>query len=157
MDPMSLPANIHCSIARSLELLGQKWTLLILREALRGRTRFGDFQVSGVPSEALTKRLAALVNDGLLTRHPYQEPGDRTRYEYVLTPAGRHVITVMAALSAWSDEHQPLEGGPSVAYTSISDGRPLHLRFVDDDGVLADPDDVRLASALGRAVPRRVP
>ncbi|WOP19347.1 helix-turn-helix domain-containing protein [Raineyella sp. LH-20] len=151
MDPMGLPVNSRCSIARSLGVLGQKWALLILREALRGRTRFADFHRIGVPTEALSTRLGELVDAGLLERRPYRLDGERTRDEYVLTDAGRDVVLVMGALSAWSDAHQPLEGGPYVAYRRASDGVRVRVRFVDDAGVAVDPSEVVLSRPAERA------
>lgn len=142
MDAMTLPANRSCSIARSLRVLGQKWSLLLLREAFFGRTRYAEFQQIGIPNATLVDRLTALVDAGLMVRSSYREDGERTRDEYRLTDAGRDVIPVLAALSAWGDEYLPLETGPSVIYTSAQDGRRLHLEFVDDDGEVVDRDEV---------------
>ncbi len=101
MDAMSLPANRHCPIARTLAVLGQKWNLLLLREAFLGRTRFAEFQRIGIPNATLGQRLNDLVCAGLLERVTYQEEGERSREEYVLTDAGRDVLPILAALSAW--------------------------------------------------------
>ncbi len=101
MDAMSLPANRHCPIARTLAVLGQKWNLLLLREAFLGRTRFAEFQRIGIPNATLGQRLNDLVCAGLLERVTYQEEGERSREEYVLTDAGRDVLPILAALSEW--------------------------------------------------------
>jgi DNA-binding HxlR family transcriptional regulator len=145
MDAMALPANRSCSIARSLSVLGQKWNFLLLREAFFGRTRYAEFQRIGIPNATLVDRLTSLVDAGLLARSSYREDGERTRDEYRLTEAGRDVMPLLAALSAWGDEHLPLEAGPSVSYTRAGDGRRLHLAFVDDDGVIVDRDAVAVA------------
>lgn len=147
MDALSLPANRYCSVARSLELLGQKWNLLILREAFFGRTRYAEFLRIGIPTATLGQRLESLVEAGLLTRSAYREPGERRRDEYVLTDAGRDAISVLAALGGWGDAHLPLPDGPSIEYRT-SDGSPVRLAFVDADGRVIDPAGV---------VPRRTP
>ena len=98
----------RCSIARSLEVLGQKWSLLIVREAMWGRTRFAEFRARlGVAPDVLTDRLGRLVDAGILERRPYREDGEREREEYVLTDAGRALLPVLAAMSAWGDEYRP--------------------------------------------------
>lgn len=118
MDAMSLPANRHCPIARTLAVLGQKWNLLLLREAFLGRTRFAEFQRIGIPNATLGQRLNDLVGAGLLERVTYQEEGERSREEYVLTDAGRDVLPILASLSEWGPA-PPAGDGP---------GRDLHGR-----------------------------
>ena len=131
----------RCSIARSLEVIGQKWSLLIIREAFRGRTRFADFRaILGIAPDVLTDRLTRLVDAGILERRPYREAGEREREEYVLTDAGRALKPVLAALVAWGDEHRPSGHGPSSVYTV--DGRPVRLAFLDDQGAEHSPDEV---------------
>ena len=77
-----------CAIARSLGVLGERWTFLIVREALWGATRFGEFRDAlGVAPDVLTARLARLVDAGVMEKVPYQEPGSRQRWAYELTPA----------------------------------------------------------------------
>ncbi|MFF4884549.1 winged helix-turn-helix transcriptional regulator [Streptomyces nigra] len=144
MDAMSLPANRHCSIARTLAVLGQKWNLLLLREAFLGRTRFAEFQRIGIPNATLGQRLNDLVDAGLMERVTYQEEGERSREEYVLTEAGRDVLPVLAALSAWGDRHRPQETGQGVVYAAADDERPVHLEFRDERGELVDQDAVTI-------------
>ncbi|MGP3533339.1 winged helix-turn-helix transcriptional regulator [Microbacterium sp. RD1] len=141
MSALDLPANRHCSVARSLELLGQKWNLLLLREAFFGRTRFAQFRRIGIPPATLGARLDALVDAGLMQRRQYRDPGERTREEYLLTDAGRDALSVLAALGSWGDAHRPLPDGPSIEYRT-SDGTRAHLAFVDDDGRVLDRTDV---------------
>lgn len=132
-----------CSIARSLGVLGERWTFLVLREALWGVTRFAQFRERlGIAPDVLTDRLGTLVDYGVLTRRPYQEPGARIREEYLLTPAGRELQVVMGALQQWGDEHLPTAEGPSVVRLHRHTGRPLDIGFVDEDGRKVDMADV---------------
>ena len=134
-------SDVRCSIARSLEVIGQKWSLLIVSEALRGRTRFAEFRGRlGIAPDVLTDRLARLVDAGILERRPYREAGEREREEYVLTDAGRALKPVLAAMIEWGDEYRPSGHGPASIYTA--DGRPVRLAFLDADGVEHDAADV---------------
>ncbi len=132
---MSTAVNDRCSIARSLEILGQKWSLLIVREAFFGRTRFSEFRERlGVAPDVLTDRLARLVDAGILNRRSYREDGARERHEYVLTEAGHGLRPVLAALAEWGDEHRPTGYGPAVRYVETATGNPVHVAFLSSDG-----------------------
>jgi DNA-binding HxlR family transcriptional regulator len=132
---MPTAVNSRCSIARSLEILGQKWSLLIVREALFGRTRFSEFRERlGVAPDVLTDRLARLVDAGILDRRSYRDDGARERHEYVLTEAGLALRPVLAALVEWGDEHRPTGYGPAVRYVETATGDPVHVAFVGSDG-----------------------
>lgn len=118
-----------CSIARTLDLVGEKWSLLVLREVFSGVRRFDDLRRrTGAPRQVLSARLGSLVAAGLLRRHPYREPGQRTRYEYRLTAAGMDLYPVLVALLRWGDRYlvQPT-GGPSVELTHRDCGEPVDL------------------------------
>jgi DNA-binding HxlR family transcriptional regulator len=98
---------MSCPIARSLEKVGEWWSMLILRDANRGMTRFDEFQQSlGIGSNTLSRRLKALVDQGLLERRKYSE--HPLRYQYVLTPVGKDFRPVLRALIAWGNKHAPL-------------------------------------------------
>jgi DNA-binding HxlR family transcriptional regulator len=100
-----------CSIARTLEIVGERWTLLIVRDALLGLRRFDDFQVSlGVARNVLADRLRRLVEHGILERVRYQERPER--FEYRLTERGRELSTVVLALMHWGDRHLAGPAGP---------------------------------------------
>ena len=140
----------RCSIARSLEVVGQKWSLLILREAFWGRTRFAEFRSRlGVAPDVLTDRLGRLVDAGILERRPYREDGEREREEYVLTEAGRALLPVLASMSAWGDVYQPSGFGPAALYADRESGAPLRLAFVDADGVERDLAQVEVIRGPG--------
>jgi DNA-binding HxlR family transcriptional regulator len=139
MEVMETP----CSIARTLEVLGERWTFLVVREALSGKTRFADLRAAlGVAPDVLTNRLNTLVTAGVLERRPYQEEGRRTRHEYHMTPAGKELLVVLGALQQWGDAHRPYPPGPTVVRRSVDD-RPLHVAFVDDEGHEVSLDQVR--------------
>lgn len=96
-------ADMHCSIAQSLEVVGEWWTLLILRDAFLGVRRFDDFvERLGISRNVLTVRLTGLVAAGILESRPYDEA--RGRCDYVLTAKGRALWPVMTALRQWGDE-----------------------------------------------------
>jgi DNA-binding HxlR family transcriptional regulator len=100
-----------CSIARSLEVVGERWTLLILRDALLGLTRFEEFRTSlGIASNVLTARLERLCEEGVLGRRPYRSGHDR--FEYVLTDKGRELGPALIMLMKWGDRHYPERTGP---------------------------------------------
>ena len=101
--------HMPCPIARSLDQVGEWWSILILRDAFRGTTRFDQFQKSlGIAPNMLTRRLTALVESGLLERRLYSEKPPR--HEYVLTTKGRDFRPVLWALLAWGNKHVPPEG-----------------------------------------------
>jgi len=136
-----------CSIARSLGVLGDRWTFLILRDAIEGFTRFQEFQWSlGVATSVLTSRLSALVEHGVLTKVDYQEPGRRRRSEYLLTDAGRELFVVIAGLQQWGDRHLPYEPGASMRRVDERTGEGVRVGFIDEGGAEVPPERVQLRS-----------
>jgi DNA-binding HxlR family transcriptional regulator len=124
-----------CSIERALCVVGERWTFLVLREALSGRTRFAEFRdVLGVAPDVLSDRLAKLVEHGVLIREPYREPGSRTRHAYRITPAGRDLAVVLGALQQWGDQYLPRPAGPTMLRRRRGSDQPLHVGFVGPDG-----------------------
>jgi DNA-binding HxlR family transcriptional regulator len=113
--------EMQCPIARSLERVGEWWSMLILRDAFAGLTRFDEFQKSlDIAPNMLTRRLTALVEEGLLERHLYCEKPPR--YEYRLTECGRDFRPVLLALLAWGNRHFAPEGASVVlvdAHTGV--------------------------------------
>lgn len=121
-------------------MVGEKWTFLVLREVFRGVRRFDDIRaVTGAPRQILSGRLAALVDQGILRRHPYQEPGRRERHEYRLTDKGLDLYPVLLALLAWGDRHVPAPDGPALRAEHRHCGAELtlHLRCADGHDVTA--------------------
>ena len=104
-------ANQDCSVARTLEAVGERWTLLVIRDAFCGLQRFDEFQAStGIARNVLTSRLERLVDHGILEKRSYQDRPPR--YEYLLTDKGRDLWPVIFALMQWGDQHDPLAAGP---------------------------------------------
>jgi DNA-binding HxlR family transcriptional regulator len=106
----SYPGQV-CSIARALEVVGERWTLLILRDSVLGLERFEEFHASlGIASNVLTARLKLLCDEGLMERVPDEER--RGRPKYVLTDKGREVAPALVILMKWGDRHYPTPEGP---------------------------------------------
>ncbi len=121
--------NMHCPIARSLERVGEWWSILILRDAFYGLRRFDEFQKNlGVAPNILTRRLNALVEAGLLERRRYSEHPPRD--EYVLTERGRDFRPVLLALLAWGNRHFAPEG-VSVQLANARTGAAVEPVLVD--------------------------
>jgi DNA-binding HxlR family transcriptional regulator len=121
--------NMQCPIARSLERVGEWWSILILRDAFQGMTRFDQFQKSlGIAPNMLTRRLNSLVESELLERRRYSERPPRD--EYVLTPRGRDFRPVMWALIAWGNKHFAPEG-ESVVIVDAETGIPAEPILID--------------------------
>src|SRR6202023_2500626 len=121
--------SMPCPIARSLERVGEWWSILILRDALHGTTRFDEFQKSlGIAPNMLTRRLNALVEAGLLERRRYSERPPRD--EYLLTERGRDFRPVLWSLLAWGNKHFAPEGA-SVLLVDSETGLPADPVLVD--------------------------
>ena len=106
-----------CSIARTLAVVGDRWTLLVLRDVANGVRRFDELASHlGIARNILSGRLAALTQAGLVERSAYREPGERERHEYRLSGPGRELIPILLAIMAWGDRNLAgPEGPPSVA------------------------------------------
>ena len=124
-----------CSIERSLGVLGERWTFLILREAFMGATKFAEFRERlGIAPDVLSDRLSTLVEYGVMEREPYQEPGARQRFAYRLTLAGTELRVVLHALQQWGDKYLPRPEGPSMLRRIRGTDVPVHVGYVDDHG-----------------------
>ncbi len=136
--------NAECPIARSLDAIGDWWSLLIIRDALLGIRRFSEFQKSiGLAKNILTVRLRALVDRGILKTAP---ASDGSAYqEYVLTPKGRGVFPVLVALRQWSEEFSGSADGFSTLLVDREKGRPVRkLELHARDGRLLGAADTML-------------
>jgi len=127
-----------CPMALASEILGDKWTLLILREAFYGVQRYDDMRADlGAPRSMLTDRLSKLVRLGVMERRPYQEPGARTRYAYGLTESGRALALTLLAITQWGEEYVLKRPAP-VEIIDRKTGKPLRVDIVDEKGKPAD-------------------
>jgi DNA-binding HxlR family transcriptional regulator len=130
--------SANCPVSRALEIIGEKWTLLVLRDAYYGVRRFQDFQQHlGVPRPVLSQRLTKLVDEGVLRRVPYQEPGSRPRHEYRLTQKGRDLFPIIVALMEWGDRYETGPEGPVTVLTHRDCGAQVHLEMRCDEGHVA--------------------
>jgi DNA-binding HxlR family transcriptional regulator len=130
-----------CSIARSLELIGERWTILIIRDAFLGVRRFDDFQRSlGVARNVLQGRLERLVDNEILERVRYQERPER--FEYRLTEKGLDLWPVVVSLLSWGDRHLAPEGPPVLIEHRGCGGRVNDRRICESCGALVGPRDV---------------
>lgn len=131
LDGMRRSSFAHwpCSVARTLDLLGDWWTPLVLREAFYGIRRFDEFQGGlGIARNTLADRLRRLVDEGLLEKVAYQS--EPTRYDYLLTAKGRDFFPVLVALSRWGDRWLAEEAGPPVVYHHERCGHDTHGEVV---------------------------
>lgn len=140
----------RCQVVRTLDIVGEKWALLIVRDALRGRTRFSEFRESlGAPTDILAARLVSLVESGILEKRAYRESGSRERSSYHLTEAGRGLQIVIAAILEWNDRFDPALTGPGSMVVDPADGTALRLVFCGPDERLVTPDDVAIVPGAG--------
>jgi DNA-binding HxlR family transcriptional regulator len=131
-------------MALAAEIIGDKWTLLILREAFYGVQRYDDMlQDTGAPRSMLTDRLNRLVNAGILRRHPYQEKGNRVRQAYKLTQMGASLAHTMMALTQWGETYVAKKDAP-VGLIERRTGQPLRVEFVGTDGQTVQREDAAL-------------
>jgi DNA-binding HxlR family transcriptional regulator len=134
----------NCPIGRAMEILGERWTFLVLREVFNGIRRYDDMRTrTNIPRQVLANRLATLVEHGILRRVPYQEPGARQRHEYRLTEKGFDLYPVLVALRDWGDR-----------YLADADGSPLELQHRDCGASVHV--ELRCARGHGVTSPRQV-
>ncbi len=142
-------ADMDCSVAQCLEVVGEWWTMLIIRDAFLGVTRFEDFQRRlGISRNILQQRLTRLVDSGVLTRVPYSEHPPRV--DYRLTDRGRDLWPVLAAMRQWGDAHAAPAGPPvEVTHKACGSSEPLVL-VCPDCGEPVGPRDVTARAGTGR-------
>ena len=131
-----------CPVARSLDIIGDWWSLLIVRDALRGLKRFGEFQKSlGIAKNMLASRLKQLVEEGILVLQPASDGS--AWQEYVLTEKGRALQTVLVALSQWGNDFLFADHEFGSVLVDAQNRQPLRrLTLVADDGRELSPEDV---------------
>lgn len=137
-------SSAPCPVARTVDLIGDRWSLLIVRDAFDGMRRFSDFQRSlGVARNILTDRLYRLVEAGILAR---EDAPDGSAYQhYVLTPQGQSLFPVVVALRQWGKQHLFAAGEPHSQLIDRRTGKPLlPLRVQGKDGMAVSPEDTEV-------------
>jgi DNA-binding HxlR family transcriptional regulator len=141
-------AGQNCSIARTLELVGERWTMLVLREAFLGRRRFDEYaERLGIARNVLSARLAHLVEEGVLERVRYQERPER--FEYRLTAKGLDLWPVLFALLHYGDRHYAPDGPPMVLTHRGCGGELTDRRVCRRCGAELERGDVEARSGPG--------
>ncbi len=140
--------STRCSVARAAGVVGDAWTVLVLRDLFNGIRRFDDLTAHlGIARNVLTRRLGTLVAEGIVVKVPYRDPGSRERHEYRLTEAGKDLRPIILAMLAWGDVHRADGFGPPMRVEHADCGSPVHIELRCDEG---HPIDARTRL---RAVP----
>jgi DNA-binding HxlR family transcriptional regulator len=140
------PVGSYCPIERTLGVLSTRSAMLVLREAFYGATRFEEFAARADLTDATTSaRLRELVHAGILTKQPYQEPGQRSRHEYVLTEAGRDLMPALFALLQWGNRHDPPPYPPDMHHDGC--GEPVTIEARCGAGHAVDADSIVVTAA----------
>lgn len=135
MRPYTAYDSDTCSIARTLALVGDRWTLLVLRDVANGVRRFDELADHlGVARNVLSRRLAGLVEAGLVQRTAYREPGARERHEYRLSGPGRELMPILVAFMAWGDRHLAGPEGPPAVVRHDGCGAPIQIELTCAEG-----------------------
>lgn len=143
-------AGQNCSIARALEILGERWTLLVIRDVFLGLRRFDQIHDDlGIARNVLATRLARLVDEGILEQVRYSEAPDR--YEYRLTDKGRELNIALGALRQWGDKF--LSAKPPRVMVHKSSRKPVIAAYVEDGTRVLRPDEIELVPGPGFTPP----
>ena len=134
--------HMNCSLAQTLNIIGERWTLLILRDAFFGAKRFSQFERSlGIAKNILSARLAMLVEEGILER---RESATGAHTEYVLTEQGLDLQPVLLAMTHWGDKHRPGASGDRLVFVERQTSRRIRPMSVNsEDGRILQPRDIR--------------
>lgn len=133
-----------CGLVQAATLLGDKWVLLILREAFYGVVRFDDIRNEiGIPRAVLTNRLKRMVDAQVLKKHAYREPGSRTRYAYVLDEAGRQLLKVMMTTMQWGDRYLR-KSESAIELKETKSGSEVSVKLVNQKGNEVALEDVTI-------------
>ncbi len=140
----------NCSIARTLQVVGERWTLLILRELWYGSSRFSEIEhVLGCPRNLLATRLRMLLEQGIVATVDYQEPGARTRRRYVVTPKGADLVPAVLAMMSWGDRYYADPEGPPVKVTHRDCGTQIEVELRCSAGHHVEAADLHLTPGPG--------
>ena len=140
--------QVDCSIARTMEVVGDRWTLLVVRNALVGMARFEDFQRSlGIAPNVLTDRLARLAEEGIVERRQYcTRPA---RYKYAVTDKGRQLWPLLAAMVTWGDRYYAPHGAPRRLLHLACGGSVVEQLTCHDCHTVVPPEEISTAPGPG--------
>lgn len=125
----------NCTVGRAMAVLGERWAVIVVREVFNGVRRFDDMRTrTAIPRQVLTDRLRLLVDEGVLSKVPYQVPGQRPRHEYRLTQKGLDLYPVLVAIADWGNRYLADPEGPPVQFVHRDCGAEVHQRFHCADG-----------------------
>jgi DNA-binding HxlR family transcriptional regulator len=148
----------NCTVARAMAVLGERWTIVVLREVFNGVRRFDQIRDhAGIPRQVLANRLAALCEAGVLRREPYRAPGERERHEYRLTAKGLDLYPVLIAVKDWGDRYLADPAGPPLEISHRDCGEPVRLRLVCGRGHVLESARAAQAAPGPGAIPRTGP
>jgi DNA-binding HxlR family transcriptional regulator len=139
--------HMNCSLAQTLDVIGERWTLLILRDAFFGTKRFDQFHNSlGIARNILTARLNRLVDEGILERRRTED----SRHEYVLTEKGLDLQPVLLAMTHWGDRYKPNPEGDRLVFVERATGEPIQRMSVrSSDGRALKPREIKATPGPG--------
>lgn len=141
--------EMNCSLAQTLSVIGERWTLLILRDIFFGLSRFDELQQNlGIARNILSERLKALVAEGILERRPLPEDG--RGFAYQLTEKGRDLQPILLAMTQWGDRWRGNPGGTRVEFIDRQSRQPIRpLRPVSAEGLPLEPEEIRARPGPG--------
>lgn len=134
--------HMNCSLAQTLNIIGERWTLLILRDAFFGARRFGQFERSlGIAKNILAARLNLLVDEGILEK---RESAEGAHPEYLLTEKGLDLQPILLAMTHWGDKYKPDERGNRLVFVERASGKPIRrMSAVSEDGRPLLPREIK--------------
>lgn len=139
-------AHMNCSVAQTLEVIGERWTLLILRDAFRGVRRFEEFLATGMSRNVLTERLKRLVDEEILAKRPI----DGKSSEYVLTKKGTDLQPVLLAITHWGDKYKANPKGVRTVFIEKDTGKAIApMAPYSADGRALKPTDIGIKAGPG--------
>ena len=134
-------SEMPCPVARSLDIVGEWWTLVIVRDAFRGARRFEEFRAVGIADNILSARLKRLVDEGIFERVPYQE--HPARFEYLLTEKGRELAIVLAALATWGKRWTDGPDLSRISHGDLSHGVTMQA-YCEECARPINPEEIRV-------------
>ena len=141
-------SHMNCSLAQTLEVIGERWTLMILRDAFFGAKRFRQFEQSlGISKNILTTRLNQLVDDGIMEKRPSP---DGAHQEYLLTDRGYDLQPVLLSIMHWGDKHKANPAGDRLVFVERGTGKPIRpMSAVSNDGRTLSGREIKATAGPG--------